>query len=418
MTRYISHQAATQRGIDRGNLIFAKFFPEERMCPRLKNWLYICLVRRSPSYNSLEYRQNFVLSPPMMLDELSKCCIDKQMVARIRAGGYVDESKLEWLERTDVFLTVFVPILNKLNHPTITPITQNASNYTACLMVVDSMAGDQIEKESTLLLARKEWIAFKEIINIFTWARKDKGIISISKIRQAAQELGVERAGSISPEIQHGYWPGFVSYIFSLEINIETARKISAYAKNLIRQSTRKKTKGKGQVNVLIDDETIKKLEKICKEKRLSKAKLITEFIDNYNYYPKEIDAAIQRAKMGVFRIEDTNPPEIISGISRATSSQSDINVDKTSTEIKNETNLPDIHPNTSTQRPHEPSISQDDHPASITFENTHGVVEKIPDETSPKTTNEYSADPKGKLWDQDLIKIKFGHPFLYKQIK
>lgn len=294
MDKHISHHAATQLAINTANLLLGKFFPNERMCPRLKNWLYICLVRRYPEYHSLQYRQEFELSPAAMFGELSRNKIDNHFVARIRAGGYVDESKLKWLEGTDVFLSVFEPMLNKLNHQTITPIRQNASYLTTCFMIVDGMAGGQLEKEQTLILAREQWLAFKEVINTFTWARKDKGTTSVLKIRQAAQELCVEGPISSLHRIQYGYWPGLVSYIFSLDINKETARKVSSRAKVLIRQSTREKTKGKGQVNVLINAETIKKLEKICRETKLSKAKLITTLIDNYSTYNNESDTAIQ----------------------------------------------------------------------------------------------------------------------------
>lgn len=285
MPNTISQKMAIQRAIDTANHLLGKFFPNERMCPRLKNWLYICLVRNASHYHSPEFRQTFVFSPSSMLSALLENHINDKVVARIRAGGYIDESRLKWLEGTDVFLSAFEAIINKLNHPTITPIAQNASNLTICLMMVDGMAGDHVEKESTLTLAREEWLTFKEIINIFTWARKDKGTTSIVKIRQAAQELGVEGPIASRHRIQYGYWPGFVSYIFSLDMNRETAKSVSSYAKTLIRQSTREKTIGKGQVNVLIDTDTIKKLEKICRETKLSKAKLITALINNYGTY-------------------------------------------------------------------------------------------------------------------------------------
>jgi hypothetical protein len=294
----MNYRSATQQAIAIANSELGKFFPNERMCPRLKNWLYICLTRRNPHYDTREYRREFEYSPTAMLSELAKNHIDSQLVARIRSGGYIDERKLEWIEGTDVFLTVFTPILFKLNHHTITPIIQNASNLTICRMTMDGMDGDHLEKESTLILARAEWLAFKEVINTFTWARKDKGITSIEKIRQAAQELGVERALSNYPPIHHGYWPGFVSYIFSLDMNKEMAQKVSVYAKKLIRQSTRIKTKGKGQVNVLIDTETIKKLEKICRETKLSKAKLITALIDSYRTITNDIDTAFQNTNV------------------------------------------------------------------------------------------------------------------------
>ncbi|UCV27076.1 hypothetical protein [Ferribacterium limneticum] len=145
---------------------------------------------------------------------------------------------------------------------------------------------------------------------------------------------------------------------------------ISTHAKKTIRQSLPRKTKGKSQINVSICKSTIDNLEKLCKEKSSSKANLITELIDNYSTYNKEIDAAIQRAKTVVVEMKSINPLQIIQSISPATPRASDINPNKISTKIKEEKNLPNEYPKTPRQRPYETRISEDNLPSSTNPKN------------------------------------------------
>lgn len=395
----------------------AKYFPDEPIDNRLMNWLYLYLALTDREYDKPFNRYKFS-HPESFINELSKNDIRPELLKAFRYGMMFEKHYFDWFEESEVFYQVFKYCIFEQRFPVIQPIVLNRGIVETCIMLFDGIDRDRETKYVFLLNTKNTWNEFRAIIKTLNWVRKGNIERNVEAINSS-----FERIGTYKPHAQKYFditdpYIGFMVYIFSLNLNQITAKKLSTEAKIIIRQSQTRETKGKSQINVLINNLTIGKLERLCKAKNLSKASLITELIDNYNYYNKEIDAAIQKAKIGIFRIEDINPPEIISGISRATSSQSDINVDKTFTKIKNETNSPDTHPNTSTQRSHEPSTSQDDHPASITFENTHGVVEKIPDETSPKTTSEYSADPKGKLRDQDLIKIKFGHPFLYKKIK
>lgn len=277
--------------------VFVEYFPGEPITNRLINWLHLQLVwanGRLDVCTSLDV----LVWPNILIDELKKMWITPDKVKEVRLAKMYEKHHFFWFEESDIFYHTFMYSIHEQKLDFTSPILLKPGRVDQCIMLFDGIIGDRCTTDIFLLNAKQRWADFKPVIEVLKWVRKG----DFEKNRDAVIS-SFDSVGVFIPITKNIYFTDdpyieFMVYIFSLGISKHAAKSISTQAKKIIRQSLPRRTKGKSQVNVLIDNFTINKLENICKSKNSSKANLITELINNYSAYGKEIDSAIQEAKI------------------------------------------------------------------------------------------------------------------------
>lgn len=391
------------------------YFPHEAITNRLMNWLFLALVWSDKKYDHPVSR-NIFTSPKLLFEELNANKIFPDQIKDIRHQVMFDKNHFDWFEESVIFHLTFLFSINEQHLSTIQPLPLNSRHIETCIMIFDGIIGDRDTKKLFLFEAKERWDEFRRIFEILKWARNGNTEENIKAITSSFAPIGayqpyVQKYFSVTDQ-----YIDFMVYIFSIKLNQQTAKRLSTEAKKILRQSRPRETKGKSQVNVLISNSTIVKLEKLCKVKNSSKAKLIIELIENYSTYNKEIDAAIQRSKTGVLEVESLNPSRTMQPFSLAKPRRSDIDADNISTATKEEINLPDTYLNTPEQQLCEPSVYQDDFSSSTSTENLHDSSELKIADASPRKNIKFPVKSEEEIRRQNYINTKFSNPSAYKK--
>lgn len=392
---------------------FKPYFPGEAITNRLVNWLHLVVIWLD---GRLEYRVEFDVRarPELLINELKGKHISPDKVKEIRCAKMYEERFFNWFEGSEIFYHTFMFSIYEQQIKFTQPTVFNARRKEECIMLVDGITGDRDTIDVFLSNAQKRWEKFKPIIETLKWVRKGDFQKNCEKFYSAYIE-----SGEFIPHTREYYstddpYIKFMLLIFSLGIEKEMAKRISTQAKKTLRQCLPRKTKEKGQVNVLICNSTIEKLEKLCKANKISKAKLITEIIENYSKYNKEIDSAIQRAKIEILSAESLPPP----GIIQATSpphGRTGVGIDNSHAKTKEKNNIPDTRPNRLEQRPYELGISGSDHAPSIASDSSHDVFVEKTAKPSPTTTKSFTNQSE-EIFSQNSINQKFQNISNYKK--
>ena len=386
--------------------ILAEYFPEDSISNRLMNWLYLALVLTDRKYELPFFRDNFT-HPNNFVNELKKNIIDPDWFRKFRHARMFENKYFDWFEESEIFYMAIKYCIDEQQLKTIEPIPLNSRPKETSIMLFDGIDLNTEAKKDFLLQARKRWSEFKPTIKTINWANRGNVEKNIEALKKSIEFNGTHQQYDPVYFGRTDQYTDFLVYIFSLQINQQAVKTISTEAKKILRQSLPRKTKGKSQVNVSISDSTIEKLEKLCKVKKYSKARIITELIENYSNYKKEIDTAIQQANIRIPSTETQNPSGIMQAVSPKKPRRSDLNIDKDHTEAKEKNSIPDNYPSASTQRPYESRVSGSNNTSSKIIDKSHDVFVEKTAKPSPTTTKTFTNKPENE-YDQNSIKIKF----------
>lgn len=336
----------------------SEYFPGEAITNRLINWLYIVLKLKDEKY-TLPNTRDFLIYPRFLVDDLRKNRIFPEWVREHRCAGMFAKEKFSWFEESEIFYRTFLVGINDQGFKVTWPLALNSRRVEECIMLFDGIVGDRDTKELFLLNARKKWEDFRPIIGTLAWVKKGDVERNIAAVNSSFEYVGCFKPSVNKYFELNDQYLDFMVYFFSIDLGFQTIKKLSAHAKKIIAQSRPRRSKDKGQINVLLAEPTIDRLEKICGIRGLSKAKMITLLIHNYYEFKKEIDAAVARAEMEILKEKFAGLPEIHQLISPENTIQSDIPIRKLvgrSDEIKS---APIGYSNISNQQPTEIVVPQ-----------------------------------------------------------